>query len=457
MADERVVIVGAGPAGCRAAEALAAAGLRPTVIDEARAAGGQIYRRPPPGFTRSAETLYGPDAGKAKAVHAGFDALAGRIDHRPGTTVWGLSGNRLFLRCGDEAEILPFDRLVLATGAVDRVMPVPGWTRPGVFTLGAAQIALKAQGVSIGAPVVFLGSGPLLLLVAHQYAKAGAEVAAVLDTSRLSDQIAALPLLAARPAFLARGIALRLGLRRLGVAVHQGVRPEEILGDDNGVVAIGWRGADGSARRLEARAVALGWHLRSETQLAQLAGCRMSFDPVWRQWAPTIDPMGRSSRPDVYLAGDGTRILGADGAEAAGRLAAAALLADIGRPIDDDRFRPLLRRRRRLDRFSRGLARAFPWPAEACRDRPDDAILCRCEAVTVGEYRASLQRTGAAEINRAKAFSRVGMGRCQGRYCGAAAAELLAGETGDVSAAGRLRPQSPVKPLPASAAEIGGR
>ena len=454
MADERVVIIGAGPAGCRAAEALVAAGVRPTVIDEAPTAGGQIYRRPPPSFVRSAETLYGPDAGKAQALHAGFDALADRIDYRPGTSVWGLAGNRLFLRSCDDAEILPFDRLILATGATDRVMPVPGWTRPGVYTLGAAQIALKAQGVAIGAPVVFLGSGPLLLLVAHQYAKAGAEVAAVLDTSRLSDQIAALPLLAARPGLLARGIALRLKLRRRGIAVHQGVRPEEIVGDDTGVLGIRWRGADGTTRQLEAKAVALGWHLRSETQLAQLAGCRLSFDPIWRQWAPAIDPMGRSSRPDVYLAGDGTRILGADGAEVAGRLAAAALLADIGRPLEGDRARPLLRRRRRLDRFSRGLARAFPWPAEACRDLPDAAVLCRCEAVTAGQYRATMQQAGAAEMNRAKALSRLGMGRCQGRYCAAAAAEIMAGEGGDVSAAGWLRPQSPVKPLPASAGKI---
>jgi hypothetical protein len=43
------------------------------------------------------------------------------------------------------------------------------------------------------------------------------------------------------------------------------------------------------------------------------------------------------------------------------------------------------------------------------------------------------------------------MGRCQGRYCANAAAEIIAAETGvPIASAGRLRGQSPVKPLPFS-------
>ncbi|KGM30043.1 bacterioferritin-associated ferredoxin, partial [Inquilinus limosus] len=53
------------------------------------------------------------------------------------------------------------------------------------------------------------------------------------------------------------------------------------------------------------------------------------------------------------------------------------------------------------------------------------------------------------ELNRLKALCRVGMGRCQGRMCGAAAAEILAAHRGvPVEAVGRLRGQAPVKPIP---------
>jgi hypothetical protein len=83
----------------------------------------------------------------------------------------------------------------------------------------------------------------------------------------------------------------------------------------------------------------------------------------------------------------------------------------------------------------------------------DDTILCRCEAITAGELRAAAAEeaaTGPApEVNRAKAFTRIGMGRCQGRVCGPAGAEVLAATLGcGTAAVGRLRGQPPVKPIP---------
>src|SRR4029453_2698219 len=145
--------------------------------------GGQIYRQPPPGAARSATALYGFEAKKAVGVHAIVARLGEAIDYRPGTLFGNVVPQRFdTLRAGRHGG-LDFDRLVIASGAMDRVLPFPGWTLPGVFTLGGAQIALKAQGVSIGRRVAFVGAGPLLALVAYQYAKAGAEIVAVLDTT----------------------------------------------------------------------------------------------------------------------------------------------------------------------------------------------------------------------------------------------------------------------------------
>src|SRR5690606_8171346 len=100
--------------------------------------------------------------------------------------------------------------------------------------------------------------------------------------------------------------------------------------------------------------------LRSETQLADLARCRFAFDPLARQWLPETDADGRSSIPGVYLAGDGTRILGADSAELTGHLAACAVLRDLGRPVSDGEVDGLRRARRSMERFRRGLETAFP-------------------------------------------------------------------------------------------------
>jgi NADPH-dependent 2,4-dienoyl-CoA reductase/sulfur reductase-like enzyme len=450
VAVTRVIVVGAGPAGVRAAEALVAAGLRPVVIDEARRDGGQIYRRQPDGFFRAYPSLYGTEAARAQALHQSFGALRGRMEYYPDTLAWNVADGHLHLLETGRSFALPFDALIIAAGATDRVMPMRGWTLPGVYSLGAAQIALKSQACAIGRRVVFLGTGPLLYLVAAQYLKAGATVAAVLDTSAFARRLRALPKLLARPGTLAKGLALVAALRRSGAALATGVTPVEISGDPQaGVSGISVRDRAGVLRRFDCDAAALGYHLRPETQLADLAHCEFRFDADTRQWLPQVDADGRSSVAGVYLAGDGARILGADGAEAAGRLAALAALRDAGHSVSADELARLRRTLAQMDRFRLGLAEAFPWPSQAAAQLPDDTIVCRCEGIDAGELRRVTRDMGASEVNRAKAFSRVGMGRCQGRYCGHAAAEIVAAAAGTpLERVGRLRSQAPVKPLP---------
>lgn len=445
----RVVIVGAGPSGARAAEACVAAGVRPVVIDEGRRDGGQIYRRQPDNFTRSYAKLYGTEAGRAQALHEMFDGLKGAIDYQPETLVWNIAGGQVWTASATAQDAIAFDALLLCTGATDRLMPVKGWQYAGAYSLGGAQVALKSQAVSIGRKVVFMGSGPLLYLVASQYVEAGADVAAVLDTSPFRARLKALPDLLAMPSLLWNGVALTRALKRAGVAVHHGVTPVEIAGDDEtGVSGIRFRDGSGREGAIACDAVAMGYHLRPETQLADLARCAFAFDSLTRQWLPERDGDGRSNVKGIYLAGDGAKISGARSAEASGRLAALAALGDIGLPVDRGEMTSLRGDVANYAKFARGLATAFPWPAAQAAALPDDTILCRCEGVSAGELRAVMRETGAKEANRAKAFSRVGMGRCQGRYCGLAAAELIAATSGvPVEQVGRLRGQAPVKPL----------
>jgi len=461
MTPPRVVVVGAGPAGVRAAQALVEAGVRPIVIDEGRRDGGQIYRRQPDEFTRTHAMLYGSESAKAQALHEGFDTLREHVDYRPETLAWNVTPGQLHTvhASSGETATLDFDALIVCAGATDRLMPVPGWNQAGCYSLGAAQIALKAQACAIGSRVVFMGSGPLLYLVAAQYVKAGAKVAAVLDTAPALPTFAALRGLLNRPRLLLRGLALKATLRLTGVKLLNGIAPLRIDGTpEGGVAEVVIRDARGAERAFACDAVGLGWHLRAETQLADLARCEFAFEPLSRQWLPRIDADGRSSTPGVYLAGDGARLLGADGAEAAGRLAALAALHDLnharGRTLFAAERMSLQRTLATMNGFRKGLAQAFPWPHAHTAALPNDAVVCRCEAVTAGELRRSVLEFGSQEVNRAKAFSRVGMGRCQGRYCGHAAAEIVAAAASiPVEQIGRLRSQAPVKPLLMSAQE----
>jgi NADPH-dependent 2,4-dienoyl-CoA reductase/sulfur reductase-like enzyme len=451
--NPRIVIVGAGPAGVRAAQAAVQCGVRPLVVDEGQRDGGQIYRRQPEGFVRPYAKLYGTEADKARSLHDTFDALRPHIDYQPQTLAWNVTDNALHVLQDGRARALPYDALIVCAGATDRLMPVAGWHRAGCYSLGAAQIALKAQACAVGSRTVFMGSGPLLYLVATQYLQAGATVAAVLDTSPARKPWPALRGLLARPALAWRGLHMMGLIERRGVPLLRGVQPIAIDGDEaRGVSGVRVRDAQGRERRFDAEAVALGWHLRAETQLADLARCEFVFEPQSRQWLPRLDTDGRSSVRGVYLAGDGARILGADGAEAAGRLAALAALADLG--VAEGRRRHeadaagLRRTLQQMERFRAGLVAAFPWPHPQAAVLPDEAIVCRCESITAGELRACVHDKGSRELNRAKAFSRVGMGRCQGRFCGHAAAEIVAAAAAvPIEMVGRLRSQAPVKPL----------
>jgi NADPH-dependent 2,4-dienoyl-CoA reductase/sulfur reductase-like enzyme len=445
-----VIVIGAGPAGVRAAQALVEAGLRPVVIDESRRDGGQIYRRQPEGFTRTYDTLYGTEAQRARALHEAFDALRPHIDHMPDTLVWNVAPNAVHVVSGTHHRELAFDALIICSGAADRVMPVPGWHHAGTYSLGGAQVALKSQGCAIGSRVVMMGTGPLLYLVAAQYVKAGATVSAVLDTSTFAQRLRALPQLLAIPSTLKKGIALMGILKDARVPIHRGITPVEVRGTpERGVQAVRVTLADGAMLEVECDAVALGYHLRSETQLADLAGCEFRFDHALQQWLPVADEDGRSNVRGVYLAGDGARVRGADAAERAGRLAALAAIKDIGMTCNEDDANKLRTQLSRFTRFAAGLRTAFPWPARFAATLPDETIVCRCEAVTAGELRRVVNDMGAKEANRAKAFSRVGMGRCQGRFCAHAGAEVIAAQARvPLEAVGRLRGQAPVKPLP---------
>lgn len=452
MVEPRVIVVGAGPAGVRCAETLVAAGIRPLIVDEGRRDGGQIYRRQPEQFSRPYSKLYGTEAERARNLHDSFERLRANVDYAAETLAWNVSGGKLYTARDGVASNHTYDALILCPGATDRLMPVKGWQFAGTYSLGASQIALKAQACAIGGNVVFMGSGPLLYLVASQYVQAGAKVAAVLDTSPFSKRLRALPKLLARPDVLRKGAALVKSLKKSGVQIVSGIEPLEIHGDvRRGVEGVSYRDSSGAAQRIACDAVALGYHLRPETQLADLAGCEFTFDASTHQWLPRLDNMGRSSNKQVYLAGDGVRVLGADGAETAGALAALAVLQDLGRPVDASRVTALVRERSKMDRFRAGLAEAFPWPAEQAARLSDETVVCRCEGISASELRRVIHDEGAREANRAKAFSRVGMGRCQGRYCAHAAAEVIAAAAGvPLETVGRLRGQAPVKPFPIS-------
>ena len=320
--------------------------------------------------------------------------------------------------------------MLIATGAMERPVPIPGAERPGVMGAGAAQVLLKASGLVPTGRIVLAGSGPLLLLVGCQLLDAGAEVAAVLETTESADYLDAAPALPRALAGwrdLAKGVAMKRRLRRAGVEFRSGV---------SGLAATG------ESVRFDGGEIACDLLLLHEgvvpqTHLSRQAGLAHRWRPEQRHWAPRRglpgpngggNPAGRGRRRRHCRRTGGRPFRGGSrpGWQRAwtqkGWLPRWTGSAPCG-PLLDRLFRPHT---------------ALP---------ADEALVCRCESITAGDIRRAV-RDGAMGPNQLKAFARVGMGPCQGRMCGLAAAEVIASERGvAVEEVGSFRIRPPIKPV----------
>ena len=97
------------------------------------------------------------------------DLMASPVEQIFTATVWDVAKSAegvtlTYSRNGQAAQITG-KTLLLATGAIERPVPIPGWTLPGVMTAGAGQILLKASGI-LPERAVLAGSDLILYLIA---------------------------------------------------------------------------------------------------------------------------------------------------------------------------------------------------------------------------------------------------------------------------------------------------
>ena len=229
-----VLVIGAGPAGLAAATTCAQHGLSVALVDEQPSPGGQIYRATADGPLAHSDIL-GDDYRNGAALVAAFQRSGSQ--YLPLTTVWSLSrhggGFEIALSKSRSAAIAHARAIVIATGALERPFPIPGWTLPGVMMAGAAQALLKTSAMVAQDGVVLAGNGPLLWLVAWQYLRAGAPPRALLDTTprgRLAQSLRHAPSFAAS-SYFAKGLSLVRDVRR-NVKIVEYVDALEIVGED---------------------------------------------------------------------------------------------------------------------------------------------------------------------------------------------------------------------------------
>ena len=443
-----VIVIGAGPAGLSAALTAASLGLKTALIDEQPRPGGQIYRNVAAADPKVA-ALLGPDYRHGQGL---VNRLAGSgVDFMPGSLVWDVSPQLAVTVQRDGASTrLQCRELIIASGALERPSPVPGWTLPGVLNAGAAQIALKTAASIPNGPVVLAGAGPLLLLVACQLLQGGAQVAALIETSPRRNRAAALAhLLPALgyPAPLLKGARMIMQLRAARVPWFTAAEQLAIEGGER-AASVSFV-AGGRARRVAAAVVLLHHGVIPNTQLTRLLRVQHDWNEQQLAWQPRTGEWGETSARGIRIAGDGAAIDGALAAQASGALAALGAAHALGQLETGDRDRRALpwRSALRRQRLVRPFLDALYRPPEWINTPGDDTIVCRCEEVTAGRVR-EMARLGCQGPNQTKFFSRCGMGPCQGRLCGSTVTQVLAQELGRTPAeVGAYRVRPPLKPV----------
>lgn len=451
-----LVIVGAGPAGLSAATTASAFGLKILLCDENATPGGQIYR----GISEAsaaAKARLGADYAAGAAIAARF--LSSHSSYAPRTTVWSIaphetgeqkqSGLELGLSLAGAARLITARRVILATGALERPFPIPGWTLPGVMTIGAAQITLKTAALVPNGRTIIAGTGPLLYLLASQLIDAGSAIKVVIDTTPKDNHRQAL----VRAFDFARSAYGVKGLKLLA-AVHRHTRVirnvKSLAAEGNGRLEEVTVTHSGGTERFPADLLLLHQGVVPNLNLSLAAGCEYAWDESRATFEPDIDEWCETSMPGISIAGDAGRIVGAVASALQGEIAGLAAAWRLGRLAAMERDDRAAAVRARLQGALRG--RAFidtlykPGTAFRVPEKPD-TIVCRCEEVTAGSIRdaASL---GVPGPNQMKAFLRCGMGPCQGRLCGLTVTEIIAGERGISPAeVGYYRLRPPIKPL----------
>lgn len=452
-----LVVIGGGPAGIAAAATAAKHGLSVALIDERPTLGGQIYKRVGPGFKVKSAKEVGKDYFLGEelinelensSVELFLETLVGTIENSAVVIV----------RNGESAERLSYKKLLISPGAYDRPVAFPGWTLPGVITAGAAQSLVKTQRVNPGSRIFFAGSGPLALAFPAQLSGYGANIVGIIEAAPRPGIFKALRILfavignldlmrdAAKYQFHLISNRIPMTYRRIIVSANGKDRVESVT---HAKVDKNWRVIPGTEKTVEVDALCVGYGFFPSVELFRLLGCELAYEESRGGAVVKLDNWGATSVANVFGAGDGTGISGSYVAIARGRLAALKIAAELGKISETSLtalatgFQKTFKRR---TKFQSAINNAYEIKSGIYALADNKTVICRCESVTLENILPVLESTVDPSV--VKAYTRCGMGLCQGRNCQRQISALIA-EKQNISIAeiSQATPRFPTKPI----------
>lgn len=349
-----LVIIGAGPAGMCAAIQAASNGARVALVDENPVPGGklrgQVYKEPKSDWWIGEKIVRSMES---KIKQLGVTCFLER-------EVWGIYPKwKVMLNNGEQLES---DFVLIATGAAEKAIPIPGWTTPGVMAIGAAQVLANIQRVKPGNRVAIIGIDALSLTIAYDLKMAGVNVVGIylpplnafsLEKSNPLKMIAylsSLSHLAPNPMLKLLGKLGQIesvqklgvnyyppfGMKVWGIPLHLRKAVVEIIGNEAVeeivVATVDQNGQLGrkQEKRIPVDCVCISGGLYPLVELANAAGCESVYIEELGGHIPLYNEELETTQSGIFVAGNSTGIEGAKVAMAQGELVGTVISIRLG-------------------------------------------------------------------------------------------------------------------------------
>nr|WP_247744792.1 FAD-dependent oxidoreductase [Shimia sp. R11_0] len=420
-----LVIVGGGAAGQSAALEAVKRGLSVALlVDPMLAENQRLYT----------EALHSPFAADRERYDASQDQSAiASLQARqvyvvPDAQLRSVSGHLVGYDTNGMRGTLRAAHVLLETGLMERPMPLPGWTLPGVMTIGAA-LRLMQHGGLAAKDAVLVGSGLPLYSMAVSLLRLGCPPVALVETQTASDLWGAVKknvgsvIAAHRPA--RRMIQMLIEIRNAGVPRYVGAHDISLLGDRS-VESVHFRHGR-KLRDMPCTNVLLHHGVVKDVSVSSASGLTPDWSATERSFDLKSDAWGRTVASNIWLVAGDRVPTGIPALQDAGRVAALTIAYELRKVSKSTRDRAAIEIRLAVASYGRAngfVDQVFP-PYHAALKPKDGVTVCRCTGVKAAKIRQAAA-LGARTMSDVRAFSSAGDGSCGGAMCAAVVAQTLA-------------------------------
>lgn len=324
-----IAVIGGGPAGLLAAISANQMGAKVTLLDRSSKLGGQLVKQTHKFFGSEEQyaSIRGIDIANILTNELDKEKTGVMLDatvlgYYREDGVLGVKQNGKFIKIKPK-------RVIVATGAQEKVLVFPNNDLPGIYGAGAAQTLMNEHGVIPGDNVLMVGAGNVGLIVSYQLMQAGVNVKAIIDAA---PQITGYLVHASK-------------VCRLGIPIYTSYTVKEAHGEENlekvtiWRVDENWQPIKGTEVDLDVDVMCIAVGLSPLNELLWQTGCQMKYIPELGGYTALRNKDMETNVKGIYVAGDIAGVEEATTAMVEGSLAGLCAAKSLG--YDNGRFKEL--------------------------------------------------------------------------------------------------------------------